>query len=378
MFNSSPINILRFSSGVTFSYNNYGSFKRWEFASNSPSFGSPESEYCGSNDEAPALLSPTTLSFNSCEYVLDLDAKSQTKNSLFSNDDKKIIQNQNFFDVFKFFNKTKENTEHHLSYYHSSGIKVHIYYKSKTINNDPRAYIQLEGYVYNSIFIKLDKSNSIIDISNVDNTPTVIALNILKNIEGIPLLAEALGINICIDPLELLDEIKKFKISKIKITKDISIISNKSILIGKNIFDILKFINPHETIYPFMHSIYVTYETDNVFTSMIYFGIKKCKSNVLLCKSPPKWKISGPPNLSYLDSDVNQSITTPGSICIRIYLDNNNMVEYIDAQHSNNPFGAEFILNHMKNMEGIPLIAEALGIKMNYTDNEIGMMHYNF
>lgn len=326
-----------------------------------------------------AAASPfNSLSFrsNNNNYGMNTNIQDSKKNNA-STFNKEKICNKNFFDIFKFFNKTDRNPEHHLSYYHSSGTKVHVVYYVD-ITDMPNVFMKLEGDHFNSIFIELDKSDSILDITNVNNTSSRIVLNILKNMEGITLLAEVFGINICVNPLELLDEIKKYNISKIKIEKDVSIMSDRSILIGKNIFDVLKFITPHQTTYPFMHLIYVVYEPDNIFPSMVRFGIGKCKPIVSMCDKQPKWKTSGPPYVSYLDQKSDESVLTPRLICINISLDDNNNIEDIVSDYSNNPFGAEFILNQMKNIEGIPLIAEALGVKMDYTENEIIKMRDNY
>lgn len=272
---------------------------------------------------------------NSHINLLDDVKKHENKSNM------EIILNNNFFDIFKIFNKTKENIKQTLSYYHSSGIKVYIHYKFGIISNYPHVCIQLEGEEYNSIFIDLDESDIITDVSEINSHTAEVAIHILKNIEGIELLASALGINTNIHSFDFFKKIKKC--AKIPILKDMSIMSNQSIIIGKHIFDILKCVTLQKMEYSSFHSICVVYKPPD--------GITSPMVNFMVCDRTS----------------------------ISIVLDNANNVETIDILNFfKNPFEAEFILNSLKDIEGIPLIAEAIGIKMDYTQDELLKMKNNF
>jgi len=274
---------------------------------------------------------------NSHINILDDVEKHENKSNM------EVILNTNFFDIFKHFNKTKENIKQTLSYYHSSGIKVYIHYKFGIISNCPHVCIQLEGSEYNSIFIDLDESDIITDVSEINSHTAEVAIHILKNIEGIHLLAIALGINTDINPFHFLNKIEKIKCAKIPILKDMSIMSNQSIIIGKHIFDILKCVTLQKTRYSSFHSICVIYKPPD--------GITSPMVNFMVCDRTS----------------------------ISIVLDDANNVETIDILNFfKNPFEAEFILNSLKDIEGIPLIAEAIGIKMDYTQDELLKMKNNF
>ena len=257
---------------------------------------------------------------------------------------KELILNKNFFEVFDFFDDNKKNIIQSFSFYHKSGIKIYFNYNPDILMGN-YACLKMEGNDYNSIYISIDEKYNIfnLNIVNLCHYSAKIIINLLKYINRIVLLGDALGIRID-ESIDLTEEkIKMMNYPTVKINNNDCKMSNRSLLMGKNIFDIIKIINPSNLEYKYIESdikIKICYETSSFFTPMVTFSLNLNTHNFCaLC--------------FYFEKHDNFIIK-------EIYM----MYDY--------PFAIEFILNKLKHVDkGIEIIADALGIKLDYTQDEL-------
>lgn len=260
---------------------------------------------------------------------------------------KELILGKNFFNFFDFFDCDKKNIVQNIVFYHKYGIKIYFNYNPDMLMGN-YSYLKIEGSEYHSIYISLDENYNIlnVEIVNLCHFSAEIIINSLMYIEKIVLLGEALGIKIDDSFDNIKEKIKYMNYPIVEIKDTECLISNRLLLIDKNFFDILECITPENPKFVFEESnikIQIIYEISTFFTPMVTFNLKV--NNHKFCAL-----------CFYFD---NQN----GYLIKEIYI----MYDY--------PFAVEFILNKIKNVDnGIKLIAEALGIKLDYTENELENM----
>lgn len=292
-------------------------------------------------------------------YFSTMSSKSPNSNNIMNSDsmenfvppnfiqNKDLILNKNFFEIFDFFDENKQNIVQSYSFYHKYGIKIYFNYCPDVLTGN-YANLKIEGSEYNSIYISIDEYYNIsnFDIVSMCHYSAEIIIDSLKYIDKMILLGEALGIRIDNTLDNIKEKIKYMNYPIIEIKETECLISNRSLLVDKNIFDIIKCINPTKFEYIYNEpkiQIKINYEISTFFTPMVTFNLhindhKYC----VLC--------------FYFEKKDNYIIK-------EVYI----MYDY--------PFAIEFILNKLQHVDdGIITIGEALGIKLNYTHNELTKM----
>ena len=264
---------------------------------------------------------------------------------------KELLLGKNFFEIFDFFDADKINVIQNIMFYHKNGIKIYFNYNPDQLMGN-YAYLKIEGSEYYSIHISLDETYKIlnIEIVNLCHFSAEIIINSLMYIKKIVLLGEALGIKIDSYFDDIKDKIKHMNYPVVEIEQTECYISNRMLLLDKNFFDIVKCIDSNNNTFIFNEDdmkIQITYETSTFFTPMVTFNLQINDNKFcVLC--------------FYFDKQDSYLIK-------EIYM----MYDY--------PFAIEFVLNKIKHIDnGIILIADALGIKLNYSEDELKYMKKYF
>ena len=262
-------------------------------------------------------------------------------------DNKELLLNRNFFEIFDFFDESKRDIIQTFTFYHKIGIKIYFNFVPDILIGN-FAYIKIEGIDLNLIHFTLNENCNILNfhITNMCYLSSVeIIIYLLSYIDKIVLLGEALGIKLN-KLITIENRIKKMKYPVVEIKENDCIMSNRSLIMGKNIFDILSCVSTTKTEYIYNESdiqITICYEKKSLFTHMMTFNLNICNNKyTTLC--------------FYFENETNYIIK-------EIYI----MFDY--------PYAIEYVLNKIKHVDiGIKIIALALGVKMDYTSEELIQM----
>jgi len=264
---------------------------------------------------------------------------------------KELLLGKNFFEIFDFFDANKKKVIQNIIFYHKYGIKIHFNYNPGSLMGN-HTYLKIEGSEYNSIHISLDDTYNIlnIEIVNMCHFSAEIIIYSLMYIKKIVLLGEALGIKIDYHFDNIKDKIKYMNYPVVEIKQTECYISNRSLLMNNNFFDIVKCIDSDNNKFIFNEGnikIQIIYEISTFFTPMVTFNLQI---------SDHKFYV----------------------LCFYVDKQDSYLIKEIYIMHDY-PFAIEFLLNKIKHIDdGIILIAEALGIKLDYSEDELKYMEKYF